>query len=164
MPTFSINHQTDINLYKDPQLSHKTDVVKISALPLYHRADAFRKPRNTLSHQTDVFKFVLHQSSHSTDCLKVKNIFTIPGVGGQEGIVLAASEISQKPIISKNISTYIDIGSGLSVIVGYPRIPTWNTAGRPKNVKAGTIGFNIETRCLEFWDGDIWGNISTEET
>jgi hypothetical protein len=50
----------------------------------------------------------------------------------------------------------INIGSGLSLMIGLPRIATWKTAERPKQAKRGTFGFNIETNNLEYWDGSNW--------
>jgi hypothetical protein len=38
----------------------------------------------------------------------------------------------------------------------YQRIPEWNISGRPETPKIGTIGFNIQTNCLEYWDGNRW--------
>jgi hypothetical protein len=35
-------------------------------------------------------------------------------------------------------------------------IPSWNTAGRPKNAKVGTLGFNFQTKSLEYWNGNEW--------
>jgi len=36
------------------------------------------------------------------------------------------------------------------------RIPSWNTAGRPKKPKRGTFGFNLQTRNLDYWNGLKW--------
>jgi hypothetical protein len=36
------------------------------------------------------------------------------------------------------------------------RIPSWNTAGRPKKPRIGTIGFNFRTNNLEYWNGTRW--------
>ena len=35
-------------------------------------------------------------------------------------------------------------------------IPSWNTSGRPKNIKPGIIGFNFQTESLEVWNGFVW--------
>ena len=56
----------------------------------------------------------------------------------------------------KNTSFYINIGQGLSMLVGLPTIPTWDTASRPKKVQTGVFGFNSETNNLEYWNGDSW--------
>lgn len=50
----------------------------------------------------------------------------------------------------------IDLGQGLSAMVGLPTIDTWETKKRPKNAKRGTFGFNSETYSLEYWDGTDW--------
>jgi len=56
----------------------------------------------------------------------------------------------------KNASVLIDIGKGLSLMVGLPRIPQWNSKERPKKPKRGTFGFYIKTNSLEYWDGSAW--------
>jgi hypothetical protein len=38
----------------------------------------------------------------------------------------------------------------------YHRIPEWNISGRPANPRVGTIGFNLQMICLEYWDGTSW--------
>jgi len=43
------------------------------------------------------------------------------------------------------------------------RIPSWNTAGRPKKAKVGTIGFNFLTSKLECWDGIRWRTLSMKK-
>jgi hypothetical protein len=56
-----------------------------------------------------------------------------------------------------NSSTIVmDIGQGLSLMLGLPRINSWDTPGRPKNAKNGTFGFNSETNSLEYFDGTDW--------
>lgn len=49
-----------------------------------------------------------------------------------------------------------DIGQGLSIMIGLPRIASWDTAGRPKKAKKGTFGFNSQTNNLEYWNGTDW--------
>jgi len=56
---------------------------------------------------------------------------------------------SSKPLL-------VEIGQGLSIMLGLPSIPSWNIRNRPKNPKQGTFGFNTETNSLEFWDGENW--------
>ncbi|MFH0937465.1 MAG: hypothetical protein V1808_04190 [Candidatus Daviesbacteria bacterium] len=43
-----------------------------------------------------------------------------------------------------------------STAVNWRRIPAWNTAGRPKNAKVGTFGFNFQAKNLEYWNGTRW--------
>lgn len=50
----------------------------------------------------------------------------------------------------------MDIGQGLSLMIGLPRISSWNTQERPKKAKRGTIGFNTQTKSLECFDGADW--------
>ena len=57
----------------------------------------------------------------------------------------------------------VDIGQGLSMVVGLPTISSWDTADRPKKAKPGTIGFNSETNNLEYWDGTNWFTASMSE-
>jgi len=56
----------------------------------------------------------------------------------------------------KNSPFFINIGPGLSMMIGLPKIASWNTAGRPKNARVGTFGFNMQTQSLEYWDGTNW--------
>jgi len=60
------------------------------------------------------------------------------------------------PIKYKNAPLYMDIGQGLSTIIGDPRIATWNNAGRPPSPKKGTLGYNFETKNLEYFTGAVW--------
>ena len=53
-------------------------------------------------------------------------------------------------------SLLIDIGQGLSLMIGLPSIASWKTSDRPKNPKRGIFGFNLETSNLEYWDGNFW--------
>ena len=50
----------------------------------------------------------------------------------------------------------IDIGQGLSLMVGLPTIGTWETKERPISAKTGTLGFNTDTGKLEYFDGKTW--------
>ena len=58
--------------------------------------------------------------------------------------------------MSKNSPLLIEIGQGLSIMVGLPTIASWDTASRPKYAKPGTLGFNTQTNSLEYWDGTDW--------
>ncbi len=59
-------------------------------------------------------------------------------------------------MFKKNTRFLFDIGQGLSIMIGLPRIASWDTAGRPKKAKKGTFGFNSQTNNLEYWDGSAW--------
>jgi len=50
----------------------------------------------------------------------------------------------------------MDIGQGLSMMIGLLTITSWNTKERPINAKRGTFGFNTQTNNLEYWDGSAW--------
>ena len=56
----------------------------------------------------------------------------------------------------KNSPLFIDIGPGLSMMVGLPKISTWDKKSRPKKPEKGTLGFNSEKKQLEYWDGTGW--------
>lgn len=58
--------------------------------------------------------------------------------------------------MAKNQPILIDIGPGLSMMVGFPTISTWKNNERPKNAKRGTFGFNTDTQNLEYYDGHGW--------
>ena len=57
----------------------------------------------------------------------------------------------------------VDIGQGFSIMIGLPRIASWDTKGRPKKAKEGTIGFNTQTNNLEYWNGTNWLAAPMEE-
>ena len=44
-----------------------------------------------------------------------------------------------------------------SIMVGSPKLPTWNTTGRPTGVK-GLYGGNTTTGKIEWYDGSAWKN------
>jgi hypothetical protein len=50
----------------------------------------------------------------------------------------------------------MDIGQGLSLMLGLPRMASWNTRGRPRKAKRGTFGFNSKTHSLEYFNGSYW--------
>lgn len=57
----------------------------------------------------------------------------------------------------------VDIGEGLSLMIGLSPIARWKTIERPKNAKSGTFGFNTQTNNLEYWDGTAWLAASMSE-
>lgn len=65
--------------------------------------------------------------------------------------------------MAKNSPLIIDIGQGLSLMVGLPTIASWKTNERPRNAKRGTFGFNIQTQKLEYWSGSAWYAASMKE-
>jgi hypothetical protein len=105
----------------------------------------------TTTHSTNANKLKDPLLTHSTDAqLRVTKTL---GAHSQLGLVTGAE-------FSKNAPLYINIGGGLSAMVGLPRIATWNTSGRPVNPKRGTFGLNTETKKLEVWNGSLWYNVS----
>lgn len=57
---------------------------------------------------------------------------------------------------AKNYPLLMDIGEGLSLMIGLPTIATWESGTRPKDAKEGTFGFNSQTNSLEYWNGKDW--------
>ena len=60
------------------------------------------------------------------------------------------------PVYNANGSYYLDIGSKLSIMLGGPAMPSWNTVGRPATPKSFAYGFNTDTSKLELWNGVSW--------
>jgi hypothetical protein len=58
--------------------------------------------------------------------------------------------------MSQNQSILVEIGPGLSVMTGLPRIGSWKTGERPKKASRGVFGFNTQTNALEYFDGSHW--------
>lgn len=58
--------------------------------------------------------------------------------------------------MSAKSSVLLNIGQGLSLMVGLPRIASWEDKDRPKNPKQGTFGFNTNQNRLEYYDGESW--------
>lgn len=50
----------------------------------------------------------------------------------------------------------LDLGQGLSMMVGLPKIASWQEKDRPKNPTRGTFGFNTNSNSLEYFDGENW--------
>lgn len=65
--------------------------------------------------------------------------------------------------MASNQPLLIEIGEGLSLMLGLSTVTTWNSKNRPKNTRLGTFGFNIETNSLEYWDGDCWLEATMEK-
>lgn len=58
---------------------------------------------------------------------------------------------------AKTPSTLLmDIGDGLFMMVGLPRLVLWRTRERPKKAARGTFGYNYQTSSLEYFDGLVW--------
>lgn len=58
--------------------------------------------------------------------------------------------------MAKGHPLLIDIGEGLSLMLGLPTITSWESESRPSEPKRGTFGFNSKTGNLEYWDGSSW--------
>jgi hypothetical protein len=55
-----------------------------------------------------------------------------------------------------NHSILMNVGQGLSLMLGLPRISYWETPRRPKKPKRGMLGFNLQTNSLEYFNGSDW--------
>lgn len=64
---------------------------------------------------------------------------------------------------TKNSPLFVEIGHGLSLMLGLPTIASWKISDRPKDPKPGTFGYNTDTNSLEFWDGANWLAASMSE-
>jgi len=74
-------------------------------------------------------------------------------------IVPLVVPIEEKPITNRNSRLHVQkvvSGLGIPPLFEQQTIPSWNTIGRPKKPRIGTIGFNIQTINLEFWTGSQW--------
>ena len=66
--------------------------------------------------------------------------------------------------MAKNSPIFIEIGQGLSLMVGLPTINSWTSKERPMKAKTGTFGFNSQTNNLEYYDGTQWLGASMRES
>lgn len=164
MTDLLLNHTTDTYKIKETGLSHSTDAYKAKSLTTAHTTDSYLDSPGTVAHSTSAATHNLPVSTHSTDAYKTGQTPPAQALaqGGTPtgGEVLSATTAVAPGIleseISKNPNTFLSIGDGLSVMIGLPRIATWNTSARPKTPKVGTMGFNSQTMALEFWDGTSW--------
>jgi len=58
--------------------------------------------------------------------------------------------------MAKSSQLLIELGEGLSLMVGLPRIASWKSSSRPKKPGRGIIGFNSQTKNLEYYNGSDW--------
>ena len=160
MTDLANTHSTSSNLIRQTGAAHGADAFKVKSLPeVSHSTSVQFHPLGFLDHGTDTTKHLKPSVQHKTDAYKLRSTTS---ASAPSSAVLAANSFAEAtasqsaPNLSKNSNAFVGIGSGLSVMVGLPRIATWNSSGRPINPKVGTVGFNIETNCLEFWDGKNW--------
>ena len=59
-------------------------------------------------------------------------------------------------VYSENAGLWLDIGSKLSLPLDPPRMPNWNTAGRPSTPQDYEYGFNTTLGAIEVWNGSSW--------
>lgn len=60
------------------------------------------------------------------------------------------------PVYAKNAALYMLITKELSIMLGKPRLATWNTNGRPASPITGEVGFNTTTSKIEVYNGSDW--------
>jgi len=65
--------------------------------------------------------------------------------------------------MTNNTQILVDLGQGLSLLVGLPTIASWNTNNKPAIPKQGTLGFNLDTKKLEYYDGSSWFEANMDE-
>lgn len=70
--------------------------------------------------------------------------------------VTVTEQVLFQPEYWKNQPFYLDIGDGLSIMLGAPRMAIWGTNGRPQIPRTGEYGINDELGQLEVWDGSQW--------
>jgi len=67
--------------------------------------------------------------------------------------------VEEEPILLRNrqlVDRAVAARFGVSAPLVQQTIPSWNTLGRPKKPKEATIGFNLETLSLDYWNGSAW--------
>jgi len=75
--------------------------------------------------------------------------------------IVVQEQVIFQPEYFKNQPFYLEIGDGLSMILGAPRMVIWGTNGRPQNPRLGEFGFNDELNQIEIWNGQEWRKIAT---
>ena len=48
------------------------------------------------------------------------------------------------------------IGQDMYLQTGLPTIISWDNKTRPKKARVGTLGFNVQTNSIEYYDGTYW--------
>nr|MBP9778921.1 hypothetical protein [Rickettsiaceae bacterium] len=102
-----------------------------------------------IAHLTDTMLRILGNTVHTTNSLLARGLSKNHSTNS---LLWSMND----PIKHKNAPLFMDIGNGLSTLIGNPRIPSWNNAGRPVNPRTGTFGFNFQTNNLEFYNGNSW--------
>jgi hypothetical protein len=80
----------------------------------------------------------------------------VPAVVGQWTWAGTTATFGAAPTYAKNSNLYLSLGSGLSMMLGLPRLSNWNILGRPSSPLPYTVGFNTDTSKLEMWNGTAW--------
>jgi hypothetical protein len=70
--------------------------------------------------------------------------------------VLTATKNLVAAVFHGNKQLILDSLGDLCTQLGLPRLPTWNTTGRPSSPKEGTFGYNIETNAFEIYANGSW--------
>jgi hypothetical protein len=84
-----------------------------------------------------------------------RTVVSVLGVAVASGFT-ATVVAGGAPSYSENSGLWLDIGSKLSLPLDPPRMPNWNTAGRPSTPQDYEYGFNTSTNTIEVWNGSTW--------
>jgi hypothetical protein len=82
-------------------------------------------------------------------------VLATPGVATADGFTATITNAPPAAYVA-NAELYLDIGSGISMRLGGPRMPFWTTAARPVAPLNGIYGLNKDTNTIEVWNGSSW--------
>jgi hypothetical protein len=82
-------------------------------------------------------------------------VLATPGVATADGLTATITNAPPAAYVA-NAELYLDIGSGISMRLGGPRMPFWTTAARPVAPLNGIYGLNKDTNTIEVWNGSSW--------
>jgi hypothetical protein len=82
-------------------------------------------------------------------------VLATPGVATADGFTATITNAPPAAYVA-NAELYLDIGSGISMRLGGPRMPFWTTAARPVAPLNGIYGLNKDTNTIEVWNGSAW--------
>lgn len=142
-------HTADSNKRKQFSIVHTADSNKRGAYTIFQTTDANKRKVFIAGHLTDTLLRALGNTVHTTNALLAKGLTKLHST---DALLWSMND----PIRHKNSPIFMDIGNGLSTIVGSQKIPSWNSAGRPANPSSGTFGYNFQTNNLEYWNGSNW--------
>lgn len=157
-----LTHSTSVTKARGPYLAHGTDTYLVAQIETPQEAQG-GVDIQTRQAQPEVKPLAIAIPTLTDEQVadETSNVSPIGEIDQPPTVPSTLPEaLSTTPELSKNSPTYISIGSGLSTMLGLSRVATWNTLGRPKTPKRGTIGFNTELKKLEIWNGSAWFSVS----